>query len=372
MSAYVAKGEIKTRYFNPDDLFDEIHVISADTDRVDAETLRTVCGRARAEHHTLGPWRVLSYRRNPYVGPYHRQVIDLIRSLAPDVVRAYTPLETGWLARASAIAVKAPYVISIHGNYDLDIRTRLREQRLWRGYAYYSITRMLVEPAVLRDAAYVICAYGFAARYVRALRQDGVEVVYNRAYLDQFRPVQKNGPFTVLFVGRCDKNKGQELLIRSMAKVPGKLLLIGDGPTLPGLEQLARDCGLSDRVEFIPRVPHSAMPNVYARASVFASAIIYGGIQIPHLEAMASGLPIVVTRPTWEREPEQLADVAVIVERRPDDLAAALSRLAEDRDHYANLAARSVRRAADLSGERMEAREREIYEAVLRRGRRVA
>ena len=90
------------------------------------------------------------------------------------------------------------------------------------------------------------------------------------------------------------------------------------------------------------------------------------------MEAMASGLPIVVTRPTWEREPEQLAGVAVVVERRPDDIAAALARLAEDRDHYADLAARSVRRAADLSGERMEAREREIYEAVLRRARRAA
>lgn len=372
ITASVRKGEIKARYFNPEDLFDEIHVVTTDASRVDESALGQMAGAARAVAHPLGPWHVLSANRNPYVGPYLRRLVRLVGEIRPDVIRCYTPVESGWLARAASRAARVPYVVSIHGNYDLDVRERLLVKRRLRGLAYFALTGLFVEPKVLRDAAYVICAYEFAAQYVRRVRRSHVEVVYNRVSLEHFRPAPRNGPFTVLFVGRCDEGKGQELLIAAMRDTPGELVLVGDGPTRLSLERLAASLGLRERVHFIPSVPHAEMPQLFARASCYASAIFYGGIQIPHLEAMASALPLVLARPVWEREPEQMADVALVVERSREAVAVALRRVAEDRGLADELAKRALARARELSGDRMERREREIYERVLSDSRRAA
>lgn len=371
IAAYVEKGEIKRGYYNPGALFDEIHVLSRDKGPVDEGALRTLAEPARVVLHPLGDWNLLSPTRSPYVGAYARRATALVRVVAPDVIRAFSPQEDGWLARTSARATSIPYVVSVHGNYDLDIRERLLKTRRWRGYAYYLLTRLFVEPRVLRGAAAVICAYEFAAAYVRRMRTD-VHVIYNRVYLDQFRPATRTGAFTTLFVGRFQENKGQELLIRAMRYAPGRLVLVGDGPTRAAAEKLAESLGLGDRIEFVRAVPNAEMPAVYARASCFASAIVYGGIQIPHLEAMASGLPLVVAGPTWEDQPEQMGDVALVPERTPEAIAAALRRVADDRTLADALAARSLARAAELNGDRMEARERALYEAVVARARGAA
>ncbi len=365
IGAYIAKGEIKERYFNPLDLFEEVHLVTADSGPVDADALRRVAGSARVVLHPLGPWRARSLAANPYVGTYPRRLVERVMSIAPDVIRAYTPVEVGWLARRAARAIDAPYVVSVHGNYDLDIRGRLRSQRRWRGYLYYILTAFIVEPRVLRDAAAVICAYEFAARYVRRLRSDGVEVIYNRVSLDAFGRSQRGEEFVVLFVGRCEENKGQDLLIRAMTQAPGRLVLVGDGPTRPSLEALAERLGLGGRVTFVRAVPHAAMPDLYAKASCYASAILYGGIQIPHLEAMASGLPLVVAQPLWEESPEQLGDVALVAPRSPAGVAAALTRVAEEPHLAAQLSARSLERARELRGERMEQREADLYRRML-------
>jgi glycosyltransferase involved in cell wall biosynthesis len=61
---------------------------------------------------------------------------------------------------------------------------------------------------------------------------------------------QQYGSRLVISVGRLVYYKGFEYLIRAMAQVQGKLLIVGDGPLRGKLEQLARDLGIADRVIF--------------------------------------------------------------------------------------------------------------------------
>lgn len=365
LAAYVRKGEVKPRYYNPDNLFDEVHFVTTDTGPVDPAALQILVGDAHPKLHALGEWSVLSLRQSPYVGPYPARVARMAREIRPDVVRGYTPVESGWLARVAARAAGVPYVVSVHGNFDLDIRTQLRHQRRWRGWAYFTATRWLVERPVLRDAARVMCVYEYAALYARAIRPVGVEVIYNRVDLSRFHAVPRDGPFTVLFIGRYEENKGHELLLRAIARGPYKLILVGDGRTKPAMERLAAELRLGERVEFIPSVSHAEIATLYERASCYANAIEYGGISIAQIEAMACGLPIVVARSPYDPAPEQVADVALMVDRTPEAVASALDRLATDRALADGLARRSLARAQELDGRQMERRERELYEAVL-------
>jgi glycosyltransferase involved in cell wall biosynthesis len=65
-------------------------------------------------------------------------------------------------------------------------------------------------------------------------------------------PAAPAGPF-VLAAGRLHRNKAFDVLIRAMARLPrehqsARLVIAGEGPERAALEQLARQCGVADRV----------------------------------------------------------------------------------------------------------------------------
>jgi glycosyltransferase involved in cell wall biosynthesis len=103
------------------------------------------------------------------------------------------------------------------------------------------------------------------------------------------------------FAGRVVGLKGLWVPIRALADpalagLPVRLLIIGDGPARPNLEQLARELGVGDRVTFHPPVPHGDLPALYAAADgcVFPSTVDEAfGIAVA--EAMAVGLPVIAS-----------------------------------------------------------------------------
>src|SRR5205085_4404397 len=81
--------------------------------------------------------------------------------------------------------------------------------------------------------------------------------------------------------------------------VPGRLLLIGEGPDQPALRDEARQLGVADRVEFLGTLPHflDIVP-YYLAADAFwfpsnARSEAFGLVQV---EAMACGCPVINTR----------------------------------------------------------------------------
>ena len=103
----------------------------------------------------------------------------------------------------------------------------------------------------------------------------------------------------VLAVARLVPQKGLDVLIRAFASLPESvrdgwsLTLVGDGPELATLQALASDAGLRDLVHF---EGFRSDPLVFMRrASIFALPSRFEGMPNALLEAMAAGLPSVVT-----------------------------------------------------------------------------
>jgi glycosyltransferase involved in cell wall biosynthesis len=106
------------------------------------------------------------------------------------------------------------------------------------------------------------------------------------------------GERLIISVGRLVYYKGFEYLIRAMAQVRGKLLIIGDGPLRNSLQQLALELGLTEKIVFAGEVQNQKIIPYYHAADVFALASVarseaFGIVQI---EAMAAGLPVVNTK----------------------------------------------------------------------------
>lgn len=107
-----------------------------------------------------------------------------------------------------------------------------------------------------------------------------------------------DGASAALYVGRLDRDKNVELLLRALARsaAPDLLLVAGKGLWLDRLEALARDLGLAGRTRFLGYVPDAALPDLYAASDLFVMPGAVELLSIATLEAMASGLPVAAAR----------------------------------------------------------------------------
>ncbi len=110
----------------------------------------------------------------------------------------------------------------------------------------------------------------------------------------------------LLFIGKLTEKKGVSnliealgLLLREFPKL--KLLIAGKGLLLPGLEQQARNSGLSHQVKFLGAVPHQTAVLLYHLADAVVVPSIpdrYGeseGMPVVVLEGLAAGKPVIGT-----------------------------------------------------------------------------
>jgi glycosyltransferase involved in cell wall biosynthesis len=146
------------------------------------------------------------------------------------------------------------------------------------------------------------------------------------------------------------KEEGIALVIKACAEIrPGidelYLLIIGDGPGRPRLEELARRL-LPGAHTFVGRIPTAEMYHFYHAGDVFAFPGINESLGMVYLEAQCCGLPVVAT--SHDGAPEVVADKEsglIVPPFSLTDFAGALFTLLTDtdlRDRYSRQARERV------------------------------
>jgi len=137
--------------------------------------------------------------------------------------------------------------------------------------------------------------------------------------------------------------------------------IAGEGPLKDGLQSLAVELGVEDRVEFTGFLSQEALQELFALAHIFLhpSETVHGDVEgVPNamLEAMAAGLPVVSTR--HGGIPEVITDGQnglLCAEKNVGETSAALLRLAGDPGLY-----RAISQNAALSVREQFSRDRQI------------
>jgi glycosyltransferase involved in cell wall biosynthesis len=363
---YYKKGEIKAWYYNPDNFFDEVHIISLAKKDIDPALVREIAGTAKLFIYPVGnPLSSKGLFGFPF---FIKKVLRLVKNINPQVLRGYNSTLGGFLTTFAGKKLNIPSVVSLHINQD---EIRKFEKAGLKAKIYRSFSKFFLEPFSMKNASIVITVSSFLSLYAKKYGAKNIKVIYNRVYTKQFKKpdnfLRKDPDFKILAVGQLSLQKNMECLIRAVALLDSKVkfTIIGSGPQKMELEKLAEDLGIKEKVIFIPSVPNKEIQKYYWQADIFAIASIHEGFCIPVLEAMASGLPAVVA--DKEPLPEILGGAGLVVKNNPENFKNAFKLLIEDSYLRKELAVNAVRRAQKLDGEIMERKETELYQSLLKK-----
>lgn len=219
------------------------------------------------------------------------------RALSADVVNLHMPYPPGDLA-ARAVGGAPPLVVTYHSDI-------VRQQRLLQLY------RPLLQ-ATLKRASRIIATSGpyvESSPFLRSLEKkcrvvplsvDAARfatVAPERVASLKRRWARSAGDYIVLSVGVLRYYKGLHFLLDAMAQVDATLVVVGDGPEMQRLKDLAQAFGIARRVHFAGHVSDQELPAYYHAADVFVlpSHLRSEAFGVVQLEAMASGLPVIST-----------------------------------------------------------------------------
>jgi len=184
------------------------------------------------------------------------------------------------------------------------------------------------------------------------LPPEKLPVIYNGVDLELFRPLARSPsrePGTsFLFVGSGFARKGLATAIRALAGLPkGKLVVAGHDRDARAYGALAGRLGIGARVRLLDGV-EDVRP-LYAAADCFILPTLYDPFPNAALEALAMGVPVIVSRRSGAAELVREGENGWVCD--PDDVAglAALMRVAAERARAGDMVA-AARASAEPYG----------------------
>jgi glycosyltransferase involved in cell wall biosynthesis len=254
---------------------------------------------------------------------------------APDVVLAHSALLPGaLLGRIGG----APFVVSLydHELYDLAPASATVRQRIVR-------TLSSADCAVYLSEELRRHAIDLAGPHRNVVIPLGIETHVAPS------TVRPQG-FAVCTVTRLIARKRVDRLIRAFARLTAerpdaRLVIVGDGPERPALEQLVRALGIQHVVELTGALDARAAQERMSRASVMALPSVRESLGAVYLEAMSLGVPALGTRGEGIGEHIDHGVTGILVPPGDDEaLFAELRALAADPDRARRIGTEGRRR----------------------------
>jgi rhamnosyl/mannosyltransferase len=303
--------------------------------------------------------------------PISPTMLKTLRSLRPDLVHFNAPNFWG-AAMLSLARYKSPVIVTHHA----DVFGRPLLKRLVMPiYRYVTRNAACVVVNSLKNAIASDDLPNKGCKFVaipwavnqKAYRLDESE---SAALMAERRERFGDGPI-VGFVGRFVRYKALPVLVDAISRLDNvHALLIGDGHLRAQIEEKVRADGIADRVHFLGNLDEREKIRTMAMMDMLAlpsndTTEAFGLVQV---EAQLMGLPVVASRlPTGVTDVSLHEITGLLVPPNdPDALAAAFSRLINDRALATRLGAAGRERALRLfTMTTFEKRIIELYDAVL-------
>lgn len=265
----------------------------------------------------------------------------LLRAYQPDVVHSYN-LATLELQVLSALAgVK----VRIHAEHGRDVYDPFGDNKK------YQLLRRLVSPFIHTWVSVSLELHKWLENTV-GLSTSKTKLIRNGIDTELFAPQNKSSDeFVIGHVGRLSPIKNQTLLIDAFCLATcrnaefskkASLNIVGEGESESTLRNHITSKNMSKKISL--KGLREDMPEVYRSFSVFVMSSIGEGIPMTLLEAMASGVPAIVTDVGGMPEVVTQKEGVIVPSQNADALADAMILLFESSDLLSSFANASRKR----------------------------
>ena len=245
----------------------------------------------------------------------------LARAQDFDVVHDNQTLSDGILDIQSA---GIPLVTTIHHPITRDLRLALADEtrfshrlliRRWHDF-------LAMQTRVARQLDSVVTVSAVSRTDIIAdfgVDPSRISVMYNGVDADLFQPIPhiERKPAQIMATASADTpQKGLQVLLKAAAYLrdQGRTIeqvLIGKARPGGATEQLIAELKLEPNIRWRHGVEHRTMVELYAESTVAVVPSLYEGFGLPAVEAMACGIPLVVS--DGGALPEVVGDAALVV-----------------------------------------------------------
>jgi glycosyltransferase involved in cell wall biosynthesis len=378
VSSLLKKGELTPRYYNPGDLFSEVHIVMTTADKANPEALQLSVGRAEPFVHNLPLPRKLLLRTLGYrpwlLNRWADQGVQLAREIRPSLVRCYENSFNAFMGARIKLEFGVPMVISLHGNPDIDFRGPSSKTMLAK---IRSRAHRVVEKTGIRYADYFIAVYEPILPYLKEHNVKHFSLIYNSVGYDAEPKIDYNvhEPLVHCFcVGRQQTLfKNPTHIVEAVGELENvQLTLVGTGDLHQPLQQTARDLHCEARCRFVETMPNEQVLREMHDTDIFVFNQISLGISKSIIEAALTGLPIIVNaRPNGTTD-ELSGDWLIRVDDSKSGYLQGLKALLLDGQKREQLGRRAHAHAhSNWAPEELEREVSEIYIQLMEQGRAI-
>ena len=273
----------------------EVHVISyALPFRLEGYTERIFFHEVEVSNYAL-------FKYPPFTLSAACKMIDIAEHYKLDVLHVHYAVPwavCAYLAREviSESGCKVKIVTTLHGT---DITLVGSEPE------FFKMTRFGIQRS---DAVTAVSTYLKKATQDTFHVNCPIDVIYNFVDSERFKPADKsnpckrkhlapNGEKLIIHVSNFRPVKNIPDVVKTFALIRKdlkcRLLMVGEGPELPGARSLAKELGVEKDVLFMGK--QVAVENILACADLFLLPSAYESFGLSALEAMSCGLPVLAT-----------------------------------------------------------------------------
>lgn len=285
-------------------------------------------------------------------------------------------------------------VLTMHSCYRVWLKIAnkvLQEESSYLKYLLYSIRRwflpknrvfLAVEKNVLEKGSKKIMVAsenikkGILENY--NIPEEKIVVVPHAVDLDEFKPNPqkrleirekyniKENDIVLMLSGYEFKRKGLKYVIEALPLVRGRIKLLAVGEENPKTyKELAISLGVLDKIIFTGFVPK--IKDYYTAADIYVFPTTYEPFGLVVLEAMASGLPVIVSKLTGAAELIKNGKEGLLLHNPTDskEIAEKINVLVDNKDLRKQMGENAYKTAQEYSWDRLAKRILEVYKEVL-------
>lgn len=292
---------------------------ASETTRENVQIYRVKCKRKKKETSSF-------FEMFTYLLAAWKKADKLASTEHYDICLVFFGIPSGPIALYLRKKYKLPYILRLGGGDIPGAQKRFKYM--------YKILNPFIHNIWKNSARLVANSEGLKKRALNYENKYPIDIIENGVDTIFFSPNQKETRefIYILFVSRLIEGKGLQYIIPTLKDVNrdvidkcGKsiqLVIVGDGPYRDQLETLVSQTDTSEIVKFEGRKPKEEIKYYYQNADLFILPSLSEGMPNVVLEAMACGLPILMT--PCEGSDELIKDNGIIstLEEFPSNLVA--------------------------------------------------